>query len=209
MRAAFVLAATLGATTACSPGAGETSGDGSANDGFASDSTVEEGADPYPGADSPPGIDVVYTYAPTYDAVWSEILVPRCANEFCHGGSADFLQLASQAIGYQSLVNMPAQGPDCVDSGLKRVAPYEPDASLMYLKITSPPCGNKMPFNYGPPVILEPRQIDQVRAWIACGALDGEAGCPGEAGSEAGSEAGEADAADAGSSDAVTDALPD
>lgn len=202
MRAALVVAAVLAATPACSQGAGERS------DGSASDSAVEVGLglDAVVGEDSPPAVSVVYTYAPTYDAVWSEILVSDCALEFCHGGSSDFLQLASKAIGYRSLVGAPAQGPDCVDSGLERVAPFDPDASLMYRKITNPSCGSKMPRMYGPPVVLDPRAIEQVRTWIACGALDGDAGCPGEAGPDSGvSDAGESGVADANSTDALTD----
>jgi hypothetical protein len=66
-----------------------------------------------------------------------------------------------------------------------------------------------MPYMYGPPVILTSREIDQVRTWIACGALDGDGGCPAEAGSDAG-DAGGADAADAVSNDAVSnDAVTD
>jgi hypothetical protein len=198
MRAALAVAL-LAATPACSEGAGERS------DGSASDSAVEGGLDAVVGEDSPPAVSVVYTYAPTYDAVWGEILVSDCALEFCHGGSADFLQLASKAIGYRSLVGAPAQGPNCVDSGLERVAPFDPDASLLYRKITTPSCGSKMPLMYGPPVILDPRAIEQVRTWIGCGALDGDAGCPGEAGPDAG----ELDAADGGSTDGATDVSSD
>jgi hypothetical protein len=48
-------------------------------------------------------------------------------------------------------------------------------------------------------VTLDPREIAQVRTWIACGAFDGDAGCI-EAGTEAGS------APDATANDAMIDA---
>jgi hypothetical protein len=114
------------------------------------------------------------SYAPTYDAVWNEILHSNCAVEFCHGGSADYLQLPSESAGYIALVGVPAEGPLCAPTGLVRVAPFHPDASLLYLKVTDPPCGAKMPFGVGN---LCPADIDQIARWIACGAPNGDAGC--------------------------------
>ncbi len=134
-------------------------------------------ADGGPGAAS--GDDGAPTYAPTYEAVYDEVLVPNCALPFCHAGSGDYLQLLTADVGYASLVLAPAQGPMCASTGLKRVDPGHPETSLLYLKITNPPCGVKMPQVLG--ATLDPRQIDQIRRWIACGALDGDAGCPGDA----------------------------
>ena len=128
-----------------------------------------------------PPRNVVRTYAPTYHAVYTEIFAPVCATEFCHGGAGDFLQLSSEDMGYASLVNAPAEGPLCAATGLKRVNPGLPDASLVYLKITTPPCGNKMPLNYGCIGLLDPGDTEQIRQWIACGALDGGTACPGDA----------------------------
>jgi len=182
-----MLAGSLSVLLSCSGG-----GDRAAVDSGEEDAQVGQVGD---AADSGAGEGIVHTYAPTYDAVWNEILVPNCALVFCHAGSADYLQLPSESAGYASLVEVRAEGPLCVDSGLKRVVPYEPDASLMYLKITAPPCGSKMPLSYGYPVTLDPREIEQVRTWIACGAFDGDAGCI-----EAGS------APDATENDAMTDA---
>jgi hypothetical protein len=111
------------------------------------------------------------TYAPTYTAVWNEILSPSCALVFCHGASGDYLQLANKATGYASLVNAPAAGPMCASTGLLRVDPMHPESSLMYLKVTSPPCGSRMPAEgAGPP--LDARQTQQIHDWIAAGALD-------------------------------------
>jgi hypothetical protein len=121
---------------------------------------------------------VYRSYAPTYDAVWNEVLHYNCATEFCHGGGvADYLELTSEARGYASLVDAMATGPMCAPTGLKRVDPFQPETSLLYLKITSPPCGSKMPIVYGGPSGLAAGDIDQIRQWIACGAPDGDGGC--------------------------------
>ncbi len=110
------------------------------------------------------------TYNPTYSAVWSEILSPRCALPFCHAGSADYLQLPNETMGYASLVNAPAAGPDCAATGLKRIDPGHPETSLLYLKVTNPPCGMKMPIAYGAPDYLDSLQVAQISKWIAAGA---------------------------------------
>jgi hypothetical protein len=197
-----VAIATLVATPACTRGGAE-SGDGSADD-----AGIDSFVNPYGGADSAPGDNVVHTYAPTYSAVWNEILLHDCALEFCHGGSADYLQLSSEAIGFQSLVGAPAEGPLCSKTGLLRVDPFHPETSLMYLKITTPPCGSKMPLGYGAPVVLDSRELDQIRAWIACGALDGDAGCLPEGGLDADVADATATEADATVADAA-DASPE
>jgi hypothetical protein len=128
----------------------------SAGDGDGAGAVTDAGAEP--------------TYQPTYSAVWDEILSPRCALPFCHGGSGDYLQLSSKEIGYSSLVGTPAAGPDCGATGLLRVDPGDPDASLLYLKVTSPPCGSKMPIEYGAPEYLDSRQTTQIHDWIGAGA---------------------------------------
>jgi hypothetical protein len=125
--------------------------------------------------------DAPLTYAPTYEAVYKEVLGPSCALMFCHGGAGAYLQLGTPAMGYASLVDAPAGGPMCAPTGLKRVDPGHPETSLLYLKVTVPPCGVKMPLLYGYSGTLDPRQIDQIRSWIACGAPDGDAGCLGDA----------------------------
>jgi hypothetical protein len=126
---------------------------------------------------SPSGVDgegadagAIPTYEPTYSAIWDEILSPTCALPFCHGGSGDYLQLSSKAVGYSSLVGAPASGPDCGATGLRRVDPGNPGTSLFYLKVTSPPCGSKMPIEYGAPEYLDSRQVAQIHDWIVAGA---------------------------------------
>ncbi len=107
---------------------------------------------------------------PTFTDVYQQVLVPNCALPFCHAGTGDYLELADMAIGYSSLVNAPAQGPDCAKTGLKRVDPGHPETSLLYLKVTTPPCGAKMPRSYGSAVVLDPLSIQQIKDWIQLGA---------------------------------------
>jgi hypothetical protein len=121
------------------------------------------------------------TYAPTFQAVYGEVMVPNCALAFCHGGSGDYLQLASPDIAYASLVRTPAAGPTCAPTGLERVDPGHPDRSLMFLKITDPPCGSRMPLMYGYSGMLTDPQINQIGQWITCGALPGSTPCSADA----------------------------
>jgi hypothetical protein len=119
------------------------------------------------------GDEVAPEYAPTYAAIYDQVLLPNCALVFCHAGTGDYLVITNKDDGYAALVNHAAQGPQCVPTGLKRVEPGHPEASLFYLKVTSPPCGSKMPLLYGDASgSLDPRQIDQIGQWIDAGALN-------------------------------------
>jgi hypothetical protein len=111
------------------------------------------------------------TYAPTYTAIWDEILSRSCALVFCHAADGDYLQLMNKSVGYMSLVGTPASGPMCAPTGLKRVDPGHPETSLLYLKVTNPPCGSMMPA-MGAGVPLNDKQLTQIRAWILAGAQD-------------------------------------
>jgi hypothetical protein len=119
------------------------------------------------------------TYAPTFVALFDEVLSPRCGSPFCHGADGYFT-LATRDLGYASLVGEKATSQDCADSGLLRVAPFHPEASLLYLKVTSPPCGRAMPLRFGSSGPLDSRQIAQIEEWIARGAPYGgaDAGAP-------------------------------
>jgi len=196
VRVAVAIAAALVSTQGCARSSGEP-GDASAGD-VDLDAAVNVYSE---AACAPNNLTSAPTYAPTYDAIWNEILLHTCATEFCHAGSADYLHLYSEATGYPALVGAPAQGPLCARTGLLRVDPFHPETSLMYLKITTPPCGAKMPLSYG--CYLDAMQIEQIREGIAGGALDGDAG-----GSEAGVEGGAGDA-DTASGEASVDALPE
>jgi hypothetical protein len=109
------------------------------------------------------------SYAPTFTALYGEILAPSCALLFCHGGAdGTFLPMDTQAIAYSAMVGVVSHGPKCGASGLELVNPGDAGASLLYLKVTAPPCGNKMPAEYEP--YLDLRQTEQIRMWIAMGA---------------------------------------
>jgi hypothetical protein len=162
--AAFSLRLMLALTAGCSSGA---AGPGRE----AVDAAAEAAADGDGTDIGDVGVDAgAPTYDPTYSAVWNEILSPRCALPFCHAGSADYLQLPNETMGYASLVNAPAAGPDCAATGLKRIDPGHPETSLLYLKVTNPPCGMKMPIAYGAPDYLDSLQVAQISKWITAGA---------------------------------------
>ncbi len=133
--------------------------------------------------------DVEHTYAPTYGAIYREVLTPNCAFEFCHGGSGLFMDLETKELGYRTLVNFRAAGVDCQSTGLMHVLPGKPEESLLYLKITMPPCGKKMPLMYVTSGMLDPREIEQIRQWILRGAPDDGATPLSDAGPESGLDA--------------------
>lgn len=109
------------------------------------------------------------SFAEVYDRVISK----SCGA--CHNDAPSFGGLAffpgGAATAYANLVGVPAgQQPDyqCHDSGLLRVKPGDPEHSLIYLKLTAPPCGSKMPpAAFG---TASDEQVELVRAWIASGA---------------------------------------
>lgn len=59
-----------------------------------------------------------------------------------------------------------ARSIECASFG-KIAVPFSPDESLIYTKLTSPPCGSLMPFAIEP---LDPEAIEKIRAWIELGA---------------------------------------
>jgi hypothetical protein len=164
--AAVVAAISPIAIVCCSGGAGgdagvDAAGDARAAEASGGDARVD---------DSSVGGDGAPTYAPTFSAIYDEILAQSCALAFCHAG-ADFLTITSKDQAYGVLVNAQAKGPQCASSGLKLVDPGHPETSLLYLKVTSPPCGSKMPLLYGGASgSLDPLQIDQIKTWIEAGA---------------------------------------
>jgi hypothetical protein len=115
---------------------------------------------------------------PTFAWIFANV-VPGCAGPPCHssvaGGGLVFG--ASKDDAYAQLM-MPAMGmtrppstsmTHCVDTKLKRVAPNDADASLLYAKLRTdkgPPCGNRMP----PGSELCAPTLEAIRMWIASGA---------------------------------------
>lgn len=113
------------------------------------------------------------SYAPTFSAVFDEVFEHNlCTSEFCHGLGGATLNFSTKRAGYDSLVDRPATGAKCKDRGLVLVVPGDPEASLLFLKVSTdtPPCGARMP--HFPGFVLNDREIAQIREWIALGALD-------------------------------------
>lgn len=116
------------------------------------------------------------THAPTFDAVFDEVLCTNtCTGSFCHGASGEGgLTLHRREEAYADLVGVLADGSECATSGLTRVVPGDATASLLVQKLRpSPACGGAMPqlvelSNIG---WVPPDQIAQIEAWISAGAL--------------------------------------
>jgi hypothetical protein len=93
--------------------------------------------------------------ANSFTKVYTEVIQPKCSNDFCHYNGVDIrfgaLDLSSQVRAYWSLVNMPCMGSSC-STGM-RVVPWNPDASVLYLKLLADDqvpaglsrCGTQMP----------------------------------------------------------------
>jgi hypothetical protein len=114
-----------------------------------------------PPAPSQPAV----THAPTYSAIYDEILEPQgCTADRCHGGLG--LKLATRDGGYTSLLNDVGVG-SC--AGQHFVVPGKPDESLLYSKVADamPRCGSRMPLSLAP---LTAEELMQIRGWIEMGA---------------------------------------
>ena len=124
-------------------------------------------------AQTPPAVSGASPSAATFSTLSDTIFTPvGCAAAFCHGGDAPAgaLQLGSRDRAYDALVGVPAAGAACADRGLLRVAPGDPDSSLLLLKLTTePPCGVAMP---APDALLSDSQVAAIRRWIEVGAPD-------------------------------------
>jgi hypothetical protein len=106
--------------------------------------------------------------------IFPKLIRSKCSA--CHNDAPSFGGLAffpgGPEVGYMNLVGVPAGNEEtfkCRGIGLMRVAPGDPEHSLMYLKLSgAPPCGNKMPPGmFG---MATPEQIEMVRQWIMEGA---------------------------------------
>ncbi|HMJ12208.1 MAG TPA: PQQ-binding-like beta-propeller repeat protein, partial [Polyangiaceae bacterium] len=77
---------------------------------------------------------------PTFTAVYQQVLTATsCSGPLCHGGGVGNFSITSQPETYASLVGVAASGPACSTSGLTRVVPGDPEASLLYNKIANRP----------------------------------------------------------------------
>jgi Membrane bound beta barrel domain (DUF5777) len=94
----------------------------------------------------------------------AHLLQSRCAMPACHGGAhpAQGMRLESGWV-YRSTVNVPAR----TDGRFLRVAPGDPEHSLLYLKLLSSHQGGyrgpRMPLSMDP---LKEEEIALVRSWI-------------------------------------------
>jgi hypothetical protein len=96
----------------------------------------------------------------------------------CHGGAGGMLMMTDADTAYTALFDVMAMGvfpvpnfESCNESGLKRVAPNDPDMSLLVQKLAgTQTCGTQMPPG-GPNNLIPAEQLEQVRMWIAAGAL--------------------------------------
>jgi hypothetical protein len=132
----------------------------------------------------PSGAVIIGEGPATYTRVWSLVLQPKnCGNMYCHGAGAGALKLATKAEAYAALVGVAASGSECRDSGMLRVEPSAPEASLLLEKLEKkqPSCGDAMPVG----TWFEPECVSNntsmcnsladlklVRDWIAAGAKD-------------------------------------
>ncbi|MDD9942138.1 MAG: PQQ-binding-like beta-propeller repeat protein [Myxococcales bacterium] len=116
--------------------------------------------------------------APTWTAIWEGIIVGTGCNggAFCHAGNVGGLTMVDKDVSYAALVGVAAMGTNttgtndnCADTGLTRVAPGDPEGSLLIHKLDGThTCGTQMP----PGALLSQMQRDQVRTWITRGAAN-------------------------------------
>ncbi|MCA9608127.1 MAG: hypothetical protein KC619_21105, partial [Myxococcales bacterium] len=115
---------------------------------------------------------------PTWPSIYENLLGARgCGRVVCHGGGderAGLVVSADRAETLRALMS-DATGDDC-GGAARLVVPGDPAASLFLDKLGSTPsCGDPMPLGGIP---LRQGDIEAVRAWIACGAPEGDEGCP-------------------------------
>ena len=93
----------------------------------------------------------------------------------CHGGVGGNLEFLDKDAAYTALVGVAAMGvnldgtePNCADTDATRVVAGDPDASLLQQQLEgTQTCGGPMPM-----VPLPMEQVQQVRDWIAAGAMN-------------------------------------
>jgi len=108
------------------------------------------------------------------EPTWSNIyqfVFRSCRVDNCHGGGTAGLNFSSKEAGWLSLVEQPARPMGrCEAFGKLRVTPFDPDNSLLLLKLNNDraPCGEPMP----PGGQLSQMARDRVREWITRGAAN-------------------------------------
>ena len=90
----------------------------------------------------------------------------RCTSGACHGGRSNERIDLTPGASHATLVGGRSQ----LDASLRLVAPGDPGASLLWLKLTgTPPVGKRMPPKGKP---LEADAVAVIEAWILAGAPD-------------------------------------
>jgi hypothetical protein len=100
----------------------------------------------------------------TFTEIYAQVFKGSCLN--CHTGfigQFDGLDMSTQATAYSNMVNKSSTR--C--RGETLVVPGHAESSLLYLKVTSPPCGSLMPQNAP---ALSQVSIDLIKKWIDEGA---------------------------------------
>ncbi len=121
-----------------------------------------------PGGELRGQIGLLAAAAPTLTQLQADIFTPVCS--VCHTGAGASLpgsQNLSAGHSFTSVVNV-----NSIEvPSMKRIVPGDPDSSYLVLKIQGSPgiVGVQMPASGGP---LTQAQIDEVRSWVAAGALD-------------------------------------
>jgi hypothetical protein len=132
------------------------------------------GDDPFPTNDAASVPDAI-PLGPNYVSIEANIFRMRCTN-VCHSGGPKNAAagMDMNADAYAVLVGVPAAGEDCAPSGLMRIAPGDPEMSLLYLKVrakreaTAAPCGDPMPQGERPPITEA--ELEAIEGWILAGA---------------------------------------
>jgi len=110
------------------------------------------------------------SFEPTWSAVYDAFVQRGCnGGTTCHSSMlAGSLQMTTAAQAYSALVSAPAMGTACSGTGLLRVAPSDPDRSLLVQKLeaATPICGEHMP----PGGMVPAERLTQLRSWIEKGA---------------------------------------
>lgn len=116
----------------------------------------------------------------SFKALYADILAPKCATSYCHvATNRGGLNMTSASEAYKRLVGKKAGDLErdpyslCKETGLTRVVPFDPDASLLMQKLTPSAsgvvCGKAMPLDK--PALPEP-EIARIARWISQGAAN-------------------------------------
>jgi len=148
-------------------------------------SPSDAGADPGPGFDATVANPTLYEFpcleaweptgASTYSAIFHELLCTHgCSAPYCHGSRASSggLSFETLPLGHASLLQSEPD-PSSLCATRRRVVPGDPEASLLYLKISGEAgCGQPMPPPDAGWPALDEADRQRIADWIRAGARD-------------------------------------